>query len=815
MDRISERFEEGKMIGNYLKTAVRTLLKHKTYSLINILGLAIGIAACLIITLYVMDDYGFDRYHPDADRIFRVVVDVQSQTGNIEYATTPASLAHALKRDYPQVEHAARLITNPELMIRSGTDKKFTESRIFHADPEIFEILHLTFVYGDPQTCLNRPGTVVITQDIARKYFGDRNPLGERLDFGYAQFEVAGVIRNIPSHSHLRLDFLLSAKPFTPNDWRKDGWGNIDGQQGLTYTYVKLSPNCDVRSFESQIRHVSENYPGGMALKASGEEQSYSLQAIRSIHLHSHRRNEVGRPGDAATAAIFSLVAALTLIIACLNFINLTTARSMTRAKEVSVRQIMGAVRAQLIKQFLGESMFLCVVALLVALFAVALVLPIFNSLLGKTLSLSILLKVGTCLPLMAVVSFVGLASGTYPALLMTSVSPVNLIRGKATNRISGMSIRKALVGFQFFVTIVLMIGAMVVYDQLHYMKHTNLGFDKERLLVLPVPVGSLFDPGSNESISNEFKQHHSILSVTTTSCVPGMEKNLFKGFLTLRDGGNNNYDMNIMMVDHYFLSTYSIPLVAGKAFQTDQPPDMGRNCIINEAAVKAMGWTLPEQAVGKTLFDFDEREIIGVVKDFHYQSLQHRIEPLFLGINPDFNLYLTLRLNTEDLPETMSFIQRKWDELFPSESFVYHFLDDVFDRQYRAEEQFNQIILAFSALAMIIACLGLFALTLFAAQRSTKEIGVRKVLGASATSVFLFLTKDFLTWIPFANFIAWPIAWYAMNKWLQNFAYRINLTIWPFLLSGLLALFIALLTVSWQAIRAATANPVESLRYE
>ncbi len=801
---------------NYFKVFVRNLVKYKTYSSINILGLALGIAVCLMISLYVVDELSYDRCHSDASRIFRIVLDVQTATEKIQYATTPTSLKLALRQDFPQVEQAVRLMTNPEIMIGAGADKKFSESRVFHTDPEIFQLFTLPFIEGDPHTCLNRPRTVVITETIARKYFGDQNALGQSLDFGYAQFGVTGVIKDIPAKSHLKFDFLLSLTAFNPKDWQQAGWENIDGQQGLIYTYVKLVPNCNIKAFENQIKYISAKYPGGMKLKAVGETHQYSLQPIADIHLHSHRRNEIETPGNALNITIFSLIAGLVLIIACLNFINLTTARATNRLKEVGLRQALGASRLQMMNQFLSESILLSLIALLLALIMVEIALPGFNTLSDKQLGLNLFSDPTRLIMSLVIVVFVGLVAGSYPAFFLVSFRPARIFRGNLIPGISGSSLRKVLVICQFTASVILIVGTLVVYQQLRFMKNSNLGFDKDRLLILPVPVGSLFDKNSVEMIRNEFTNHHEILAATTTSYIPGMHKNLFQGQLKLMgDGTAQDYPMNIMMVDPDFFRTYAIEVIAGRAFQSDRPVDIGATCLINEAAVKTLGWQSPEQAIGIRLFDFEERKIIGVFKDFHFRSLQHPIEPLFLGINPDFYVYLTLKFNTQNLSALLSFVKNKWQVLFPHEPFNYLFFDAIFNEQYRAEEKFNHIVFIFTGLAIFIACLGLFGLTLFTAECRTKEIGIRKVLGASVPGIMGLLSKELLKWVVIANLVALPIAWLVMHRWLENFAFHIHIHWWTLALASLLVFIIAMVTVSGQAIRAAVINPVESLRYE
>jgi len=673
------------MFKNYLKITLRTLLKYKSYSSINILGLAIGIAACIIIIIYVRNELSYDNYHKDANRIFRVVVDVQTGDEEIAYASTPSSLALSLKNDFPQVEQAARFMTNPELMIRYGRDKRFHESRVFHTDPEIFDIFNIPFSLGNKNACFNRPNTVVITEEIAEKYFGQQNPLGKLLNFGYAKFEVTGVVQNVPRNSHLQFDFLLSLKTFDPDNWKTEGWDNFDGQTGIFYTYIKIHQHSNLNEFGNRLATIAASYAGVIHLKKSGMKQIYSLQPIRDIHLHSHRCNEVESPGSAIDITILSAIATIILLIACLNFINLTTARSSTRVKEVAMRKVLGAFRSKLILQFLGESLMLTIFALSLALVFVEITLPWFNTLVNKELNFIQSPDFYTLFSLLAITLIVGLIAGSYPAFLMTSIRPANILHGLSDKKMQGINIRKILVIFQFAVSILLIVGTLIIYQQLRFMKHSDLGFDKDRLLVLPVPIGSLFDKNSKEFISNEFTQYHSVLSATAASFIPGKTKHLFKGGFKLIDEDEpQNYDMNILMVDENFVQTYHIDLLAGRFFDENRSTDMSNACVINEAAVKAMGYALAEKVVGKRLFDFDEREIIGVLKNFHYQSLQHIVEPLVLMINPDFYIYLTIRIDDLHLAGTIDFVKTKWNKLFPNEPFVY----ELFAKQYLLNRQ-------------------------------------------------------------------------------------------------------------------------------
>ncbi|MFH0990927.1 MAG: ABC transporter permease [bacterium] len=804
------------MLSNFLKIALRNISRNKIYSFINISGLAVGMAVCFFISMVVQNELSYDNYHADRAFVFRVVVDVQNQGGDLAYASTPSSLAMALKNDYPKVEHTTRVITNPETVIRYGSEKKFLENRIFHVDPEIFDIFSILFIHGDSRKCFDRPKTVVITEAIALKYFGDVNPLGKLLNFGYAQFEVTAVVRDVHQNSHWKFDFLLSLKPFGTNNWVVQGWDNIDGQSGLTYTYVKLKKNSGKDEFENDIKNISMRYDGGIRLQKAGLKQAYSLQPIGSIHLQSNRRNEIEAPGNPSEVIILSTVASVILLIACLNFVVLTTARSSDRKKEIGLRKALGAQRSSIFGQFLTEAFVVISISFIIALLIVQLSLPWISTLMDNGGYSRIDTNFTQVILLLAIVFIVGLLACSYPAFRLASFSPVWLRKSLHSEQAKGGTIRRALVVFQFTTLVILIIGTLIVYKQLSYMKQYDLGFDKDRLLILPVPVGSLFDSKSEEHISNEFTQHHTITSATTTSFVPGMTKNLFKGGFTVVGAGDPApLDMNIMMVDHDFLGTYNIQLSAGRSFEKGRTTDASGACLINDAAAKAFGWTSPGEAVGKRIKDFQEKEIIGIVKSFHYQSVQQAVEPMVIMMNLDFNLYLTLNIDSRKTSEALAFLQKKWNELFPDTPFTYHFLNDIVNSIYQKEEQFGVLMAFFSALAIVIACLGLFGLATYTAERRRKEIGIRRVLGSSVGGIMFLLSGDLLKSVLLSNVIGLPIAWFVMEGWLENYAQRVDLELWTFLFVAGSVMMISLITVMHQAIRAALSNPVESLRYE
>jgi len=736
-----------------------------------------------------------------------VSTNIKAQNRTLEYATTPTSLVYALKNDFPVVKYAARVITNPEQLIKVD-GKKFYENKVFHCDPDIIKIFNFQFIYGNPNTCLSRHRTIIITDEISKKYFGKINPVGKVLDFGYATFEVTGVFKPL-LNTHLKLDFLISLKPFNSGNWQKEGWSDVDGQSSLVYTYLKFANNYDRVVFEKQLNCMMLKYPG---IVESGKTMLFSLQPLRDIHLNSNRLNEIETPGDIEVIRVLGIIAILILIIACFNYINLSIARNITRVKEIGIRKTSGAFRSQITKQFFVESILYVILAFIISIAIVKISLPWINKLLDKSLGFESISITDISIAV-AFVLITGCAAGIYPALTISTIQPVNILKGYSVIGFSKTSLRRMLVVFQFTFAIILISGTIIIYEQIYFMKNTGLGFDKNNLIALPIPLGQLFNKQSEEYITDEFKKHSSIVTATTTSYIPGMDKNIFKGKFKL-SGNTDEHDMNIMMIDPDFLKTYNIKLLAGRSFQ-DNTNNFGRTCLINESAVKSLGLLSPREAIGKYLFDFDQREIVGVIKDFHFSSLRNKIEPLFLSINPDFYIYLTLRFNKTNLNETMGFIKSKWKELFPSDPFRFYFFDEIVDKQYKAEENFSNIILAFTGLAIFISCLGLYGLISFVIACRTKEIGIRRVFGSSFLQIFSVLIKDFMEWILLAGIISIPLSYYFFNEWLQNFAYRININWITFVLSGGCTLILVIATISFRIIKAATANPVESLKYE
>jgi putative ABC transport system permease protein len=798
------------MIRNYLRVAFRHAARNKAYSLINIIGLAIGMACCILIAQYVAYELSYDNYHLDGDRIFRVAEDGQSQNERRIAAVTSAPMAPALKEDYPQIEYAARMLRVGNLLVKRN-EKVFYEERCWFAETDLPRILTIPFLEGDSQSALERPTTVVISQRLARKYFGDESPIGQILNVQGFDLEVTGVTANCPQNTHVKHEMLISFSTLEAT-----GYGGLSNWFLCNfYTYVKLAPNTDLAAFSEQLKGFAERHVGE-ELKASGETLILFLQPVGSIHLHSHLIGETEPSGSPLYLYIFCTVGFFILLLACINFTNLTTARFAGRAREVGLRKAVGAGRFRLAAQFLSESVILSAFALVVALVLVELTSPLFNQLTGIGFHISSLIQPAWLLALAGLAIVVGIASGSYPAFFLSAFHPAVILRGTSDLGRRGTILRKILVVGQFSISIVLVIGTLLAYQQIHFMKSENLGFEKEQKLVVPLGrAARAID--SFESVKTEFSRHTGVVGATASAQLPGQHLSCWTTKLAT-ESDEKLRAMNYMYVDHDFIPQYGIKVLAGSAFGEQNDDDLQGGYIINQTSAEQLGFSSPQEALGKRLvgcYDEKQMEIIGVVGDFHYRGLQSLVEPLVMLYRPRMFRNVTLNVRTEDAEETVAFAKGKWQELFPEYPFDYFFLDTSFDRQYRAEERVGKIFAVFTFLGLFIACLGLLALASYAAERRTKEIGIRKVLGASVGSIVGLLSREFLLLVAIANLIAWPIAYLAMSRWLEEFAYRINIGLGTFLLAAAFALIVTLITVSTQAIRAALTNPVDTLRYE
>lgn len=801
------------MFKNYLTIAFRNLIRHKAYSFINIAGLAIGLSVCILIFLYVSKELSYDNYHQDKDRIFRVTMEMQSQSGNKAYAVNAPPVAPALKQNFPQIESVARIMKLKQKMLVRHKDNIFYEDLFLYTDHEIFDIMTIPFIKGNPKTALDHPGKIVISERIANKYFGNENPIGKILhidiEIDKLDYEVTGVVQNPPDNTHFKYHMFIPLSIVKEMPWMNDWtWPGM-------YTYIKLAPNVNVQTFEKQIRYLADNYVKNEEGAVSGKYR-YFLQHLSDIHLHSNLTFEAEAPGNILSLYIFSTISLLILLIAGMNVVNLSTARSANRAREVGMRKVIGAERRQLILQFIGESIFLSFISLIFAFFIIEFLLPFFNKFFTTNFTFTHIFHSNLlCLIIFVTVLF-GLIAGIYPALFLSAFKPT-LILKKITGRgAHGFIIRKLLVIGQFAITITLIIITIVVYRQLYFMKNQDLGFEKEQKLVIPFKGWHPLE-NNYETIKNEFLTHPLILGASASSRVPGEGV----GSFVTRLAGDTDIKKQMMFYlwcDHNFIPLYNIKIIAGRSFEKEMTLDRRRTCIINKAAATSFGWQSPQEAIGKRMIEGlhgQEMEIIGVANNFHYKSLQTHVEPLVITIYPTMFYNISLSFNAAAEKEVLPWIEKKWGELFPGKPFEYFFLDENFDFQYYAEDRTGKIVGVMTFLALFIAYLGLLGLSAFTVEQRTREIGIRKILGCGVPGIINLLTKDFIKLVLIGNVVAWPIAYFICNKWLENFAYHSNIGTWPFFIAGALALVIALLTISYQTIRAATANPVETLRYE
>ena len=795
------------MLRNYFKIAIRNLWKNRVYSGINVFGLAVGLATCLLITLYVADELSYDRHHERADRIHRVVHRMTWGGRDLNLAITSAPYAPALKQTYPEVEQAVRVLHEGGGVVQHRQTKVEANDILF-ADANLFQVFSHPFLYGDPATALSRPQAIVLTKDLATRLFGDAaRAVGKTVLFenNFPNL-VTGVIENVPRNSHLTFSGVRSLQTGYTSEWQ-----NFD-----LYTYLLLKPGTDVQKLTAKFPAFFEQF-----IKPETGNVNYrmELQPLTSIHLHSNLDFEVSPNGNSQTVWVFGIIGGLILLLAGINYTNLTTARSAIRIREVGVRKAVGSARRQLAGLFLTETLFVVIVATGLGVLLAELALPLFNDLIDKKLSIG---QFGIGYSLLAVAGFagvVGLLSGTYPALFLSGARPVLALRGQLGSQTSLVAFRKSLVTFQFVITIALMAASGIIYQQLRFVLTKNLGFNKDQ--VLTVHLNEARTRTQIPAIKAQLLGNSLIEGVSVASNSIG--KNFMGGdghFFEI-DGkmSESTRIANKLQVDDDFLNTLAIRLVKGRNLSTKTPADRQNAVLVNETLAKTMGW---KNALGKRVKSLSpngpiERRVVGVVGDFHLNSLQHKIEPLLLQLptdpNEQDNLYVKIRAGQTEA--ALAQIEKTYHQFEPGGVFAYQFLDQNFAQQYTTQQKQGQLLVGFTALAIFIACLGLFGLAAFAAEQRTKEIGVRKVLGASVGSIVALLSKDFIKLVLIAIVMATPIAWYAMNRWLQDFAYKINIEWWVFALSGLLAIGIALLTVSFQSVKAALMNPVTSLRSE
>ncbi len=793
------------MLKNYFTLALRNLWKRRGFSAINILGLSVGMTACFLIFLYVHFELSYDSFHRKADRIYRVVCDIKTPSETI-MADGPAwPVLPNMKSRFPEIESAVRTVRT-SLLVRTG-DIKFQEENSLFADPAFFQIFDFPLLKGDPATVLKDPFSVVFSESAAKKYFGNTNPVGQTILLAQKAWpvKVTGLMKDLPENSQISADMIVSMTTETKNlnAGVEDYWEWSDYHP---ICFILLKPGTHPQALVNKFPAFIENVEGA-EMKKQQMKTSLSLEPLKDVYLRSTRNGY--RNVGTKNVHLFSFVALIILLIACINFVNLTTARAAERAREVGIRKVIGAVRSELARQFLGESLILCFIAFLLTVISAAWLIPEFNLLSGKTISHGVFEHPSFIFLLLLSALFVGLLAGLYPAFVLSSFKPAMVLKGRFSTSVRGKTLRKSLVLVQFTLSTGFIITTLIVYKQLNFMREQDLGFNKDQMMV----INTEGDPG-RIAFQQSLKGIPEVLSTSLASNVPATNDYTINCEIENAKGDLQAANMDSYFVDWDYISQYQIKIVAGRAFSREFGTDTTQAMLINEAAAKMLGYRSPIEAVGRRFKQFDRvGKIVGVMKDFHFHSLQHEIQPLAMRIEPEACFLVSVKIATRNLSGTISAIRDKWNSIIPHRPLLYYFLDEYFDKQYRSEERFGRLFLYFTILAIFISCMGLFGLASYSTLQRTREIAVRKVMGASVQSIIRLLSQDFLTLIMISFLIAAPVAWWLMHQWLRDFAYRITIGWWTLILSGLLALFIAMVTISFQAIQAAKANPVNSLK--
>lgn len=809
------------MIKNYFKLAFRNIVKHKLTSAINLVGLTIGLTCCLLITTYILDELSYDKYNKNADNVYRVQRDFYSTDGALalKLGTVAPPFGYYLPTDFPEIKSMTRLLPNGPTPMRYQ-EKKFNEKDVYFADENLFNVFTVKVLKGNPATALADPFSVMLTEDAAKKYFGDEDPMNKTVRFnGQLDFKVTGIYKAFPSNSHLHPGMLLSFASLRDTavygeEQLRTNWGN-----NSFFTYLLLPEDYAAKNMEARFpafidKHMDHNDYRG---KNPSQFTQLHLQKLTDIHLHSHTDYEAEPNGDIKRVYIFSAIALFILLIACINYMNLSTARSALRAKEIGIRKVIGARKKELILQFLGESVLICWAATVLAFSLTYFLLPLLNQVAGKQILFDVLLSSKVIIPLLITPFVVGILSGIYPALFMSSFQPIKTLKGLFKVQGSSISFRKVLVVTQFSISIILIITTMIVFQQLNYMQKKSLGFDKDKIVTMSYnnEVGKQY-----ESFRTALLQHSDFKNVTRSSRIPtgrlldNMGAEIANGDSMLPVAA----DIKYVNADYDFVSTFGIPMKAGRYFSRDFGTDTA-SYVINESALKALNIKDAHAAVGKDFsYGGKKGHIVGVINDFHFESMHQAILPMVLIMLPERNNYFnnfSIKIASNNIGSSMQVLTNLWKQYFPDTPFDYTFLDQNFDKLYESELRQATLFTSFACIAIFIACLGLLGLSAFAISQRIKEIGVRKVLGASTQSIVGLLSKDFLRLVVVAAVFAFPIAWYAMNNWLEDFAYRTSIHWWVFVIAALLAAAVAFVTVSLQAVKAAVSNPVKSLRTE
>jgi putative ABC transport system permease protein len=816
------------MFRNYCKIAWRNLMKNKVYSFINIFGLSTGLTCCLLISLYLINEFSYDKYHKNINELYQLGTIFVKDSKEDKTPNTPAPMALAMQQEFPEISQTARLMplfnedkTLLQYKDGSGAPKSFYEVKGFIADPSFFSLFFYDFREGDPLHALENPNSVVLSLEIAKKYFGNQPALNKMIHVssntnGDGDYRVTGVYEPVDKPSHIDARFFLSVKGGQIEQFIRQQTDMIGNN--MFNTYLLLKPGARAENLQAKFPSFVNKYMGTV-LKAAGFYKKQFIIPVKDIHLYSGMTNDVTPVGSITYLRILASIALFTLLIACINFMNLSTARSSKRSSEVGIRKVLGADKRSLIRQFLGESVLLSLLAFLIALGLTSLLLPAFSHVSGRNLTLDFTHHWMTIVGFFLLTILTGLLAGGYPAFYLSSFQPVKVLKGKFSNSLSAVALRKGLVIFQFVISVLLIVASVVIMNQMNYLRSADLGFEKDQQIVIPLRTS--LSKNIYASLKKEIKNNPQVGEVGATLFYPGIvnpsDLALYREGKTMNEGKR----VHTNWVDESFLQTLGIKSTAGRLFSAEFPADTNNRIIVNEKTIKELGFPSAQKAIGSRVY-FDWRgqsmtfTIIGVVRDFHFQDLHLPIEPyaFLLNNSPSYN-YLIVHAKTAGFSSLLRAIRVSWHKLNPNEPFEWSFLDEDFQKNYEAEDRLSAIVGYFTVIAILISCLGLFGLATFSAEQRTKEIGIRKVLGASVSNIVTLLSVNFLKLVVVSILIASPVAWWVMNEWLKDFAYHIHISWLVFVITTLLAFSIALLTISFQAIRAALANPVKSLKTE
>ncbi len=796
------------MLKNLIKTSFRNILRDKAYSSINILGLTIGITSSIFLLLYILDELNYDKYHVNHESIYRVITHITEQDDDFTWVVAQIPFGPTVRDRYPEVEKAVRFIGMGRVLYKKG-DRKFYEEEIFATDSAVFEVFSYDFIDGDPATALHNPNSIVLTRDLAIKYFGSEHSVGESLEAGEEIFKVTGVIENVPKNSQFSFDGLISISSL--DEQRRNGsWGNFGV---FTYLYApNLSNSVD---FEDKLSEIYDEYCAPI-FKQYGINFEYKLQRLTDIHLHSRYEGEADVNGDIRYIYIFAAVAAFMLIIASINYMNLATARSARRSREVGIRKVVGSHRFQLISQFILESLLLSIIAFILSLLLVLAILPFFNDLLDKEITMAFLFDPLIIAGLISIILFVGFLGGSYPAFYLSSFKPALVLKSKMTSRGGNAFLRKGLVILQFSISIIMLVCTWLVYDQLQYLAEKDLGFDKEHIIRMSLSTQEMQE--NYDALRAKLLDLPGVINVATASTSPGY--GVGKNLINVEDQNGEMVERGIDMyaVDYDYISTLGFHILEGRDFSRDFPSDTSTAVIVTEAMADRMGW---DSALGKKFSfmggDGQEPEpmlVVGVLQDYHHASLYNIIEPILLLPRENLRI-MHIKIDGKSIKQELANIEKVWNEVQADQPFEYTFLDQEFQEQYHNDETRGQIFTVFAVLTMTLACLGLLGLASYTAEQRTKEISIRKVVGANIQSLIYLMSKEFISLIIISIIIGLPVAYYFMEKWLQNFAFAMDINWVSFLLVSVMALIITFGTVSYHTIRAALTNPVDALKEE